>query len=38
MVKALKDKNQVSPELKGIAADMIIEAVASGEDGKPKNP
>jgi phage major head subunit gpT-like protein len=38
MVKASKDKNQVSPELKGIAADMIIEAVASGADGKPKNP
>ena len=38
MAKAANDKNQISPELKGIAADMIIEAAPSGEDGKPKNP
>ena len=38
MPKNKKDDKQPTPELRGIVADMVIEAAASSDDGKPKNP
>jgi len=38
MKKSIKAKDNTTQELKGIVAEMQIEAATAGADGKPKNP